>query len=142
MIKARNGATWMLDDGREIRRIDPHRRRMAMGSRPSSSAWYRPRHIEEDYDTSDRPRTRADCVDGPRPCPWVSCRYHLAVDDRGRPCQRHSEVWELRETCALDVAAQGRHTLGEVGAVLGVSKERVRQIEEEALWKLRVMMEL
>ncbi len=27
-----------------------------------------------------RPRTRAECIDGPRPCPWVSCRHHLALD--------------------------------------------------------------
>jgi hypothetical protein len=27
-----------------------------------------------------RPRTRADCIDGPRPCPWVSCKYHLLLD--------------------------------------------------------------
>lgn len=27
-----------------------------------------------------RPRTRADCVDGPRPCPFVGCRYHLLLD--------------------------------------------------------------
>ena len=24
-----------------------------------------------------RPRTRAECIDGPRPCPHSSCRYHL-----------------------------------------------------------------
>lgn len=27
-----------------------------------------------------RPRTRGECVDGPRPCPWVDCRHHLASD--------------------------------------------------------------
>lgn len=27
-----------------------------------------------------RPRTRAECVDAPRPCPFVGCRYHLALD--------------------------------------------------------------
>src|SRR5690606_3867534 len=27
-----------------------------------------------------KPRTRAECVDGPRPCPFVSCRHHLYVD--------------------------------------------------------------
>lgn len=27
-----------------------------------------------------RPLTRADCVDGPRPCPWVGCRHHLLIE--------------------------------------------------------------
>ena len=27
-----------------------------------------------------RPITRADCIDGPRPCPWVSCRHHLLLE--------------------------------------------------------------
>lgn len=27
-----------------------------------------------------RPKTRADCIDGPRPCPWIGCRYHKAID--------------------------------------------------------------
>lgn len=27
-----------------------------------------------------RPRTRAECVDGPRPCPWVGCSQHLLLE--------------------------------------------------------------
>lgn len=27
-----------------------------------------------------RPQTRGDCVDGPRPCPWVGCRHHTYID--------------------------------------------------------------
>jgi hypothetical protein len=27
--------------------------------------------------TDWRPRTRGDCADGPRPCPFIGCRYHL-----------------------------------------------------------------
>lgn len=27
----------------------------------------------------DAPRTRGDCIDGPRPCPWVGCEYHLLL---------------------------------------------------------------
>jgi hypothetical protein len=32
-----------------------------------------------------RPKTRADCADVPRPCPFVSCRWnlYLDVDNRG-----------------------------------------------------------
>jgi DNA-directed RNA polymerase sigma subunit (sigma70/sigma32) len=38
--------------------------------------------------------------------------------------------------CALDVANEGARTLDEVAAVLGVSGERVRQIEERAIAQL------
>src|SRR5262245_15015702 len=32
---------------------------------------------ETDY---DKPRFRAECAEGPRPCPFVSCKYHLYID--------------------------------------------------------------
>ncbi|NUQ78861.1 MAG: hypothetical protein HUU21_35500, partial [Polyangiaceae bacterium] len=27
-----------------------------------------------------KPRARGECVDGPRPCPYVSCQHHLYLD--------------------------------------------------------------
>ncbi len=27
-----------------------------------------------------RPVTRADCIDGVRPCPWLACKFNLTVD--------------------------------------------------------------
>lgn len=63
-----------------------------------------------------RPRTRADCEAGPRPCPWTTCRYNLAAEGA------------TAETCALDVAARGGLTLEEIGRILHVSDERIRQI--------------
>ena len=27
-----------------------------------------------------RPRTRNDCLEEARPCPWVGCRYHLLLE--------------------------------------------------------------
>lgn len=30
-----------------------------------------------------RPTNRSECKDGPRPCPFVGCRYHLASDEHG-----------------------------------------------------------
>ena len=90
----------------------------------------------------ERPKTRADCVDGPRPCPFVSCKFHLYLDVNphngniklnfpGR------EVWELPETCALDVADRGGTTLEEAGALLNLTRERIRQLEHLALASLR-----
>lgn len=36
--------------------------------------------VEEALAEVGKPRTRSDCVDGPRPCPWVSCRHNLMVE--------------------------------------------------------------
>jgi len=45
------------------------------------------------------------------------------------------EDWDL--PCALDHARRGGMTLEEVGEVLGLSRQRVRQIQEVALHKMR-----
>ena len=34
----------------------------------------------KDGPEQSRPQTRGDCVNGPRPCPWVGCRHHLLLD--------------------------------------------------------------
>ena len=41
---------------------------------------------------------------------------------------------DLEETCALDVAEQGEHTLDEVGKYLNLTRERIRQIETGAMF--------
>ena len=66
-----------------------------------------------------KPTSRADCVDMERPCPYVSCKYHLYIDvhsQRGSIKMNFTdiEVWEMTETCALDVADRGGITLEEV----------------------------
>jgi hypothetical protein len=98
----------------------------------------------------DRPVTREDCVQGTnavRPCPFVSCKHHLALDvspETGAIKLNfpHLEVWEMDETCALDVADRGGVTLEEVGAAMNVTRERARQIETRALDALRASPEL
>ncbi|HET6345599.1 MAG TPA: sigma factor-like helix-turn-helix DNA-binding protein, partial [Myxococcota bacterium] len=47
------------------------------------------------------------------------------------------DVWELEETCALDVAERGGVTLEEVGDILNLTRERVRQVEVTGLQKLK-----
>ena len=92
-----------------------------------------------DFVPLPRPRTRGDCVNGPRPCPWVSCRHHLFFDEvRGkpRPTWPGLEPDELPETCSLDVADRGEINLADIGRLLDLSRERVRQIESRALAKL------
>ena len=90
-----------------------------------------------------RPKTRGDCVDGPRPCPWVGCRHHLALSS-SRTTIRVSQSFldgTAEQTCALDVADQvtaGQdYTLREMAEWMGVSHERIRQMVEEGLRDLR-----
>lgn len=97
-------------------------------------------------DDPRRPRTRGDCVGGPRPCIRYSCRHHLGLEvnrDTGHlRLAIDPEQLELApETCSLDVAdrvaAGDEVTLDEVGQLIGVSRERVRQVEAQALRKLQ-----
>lgn len=52
------------------------------------------------------PRVRGECIDGPRPCAVVTCKYHLAalLPQRGQTLRRAPSGEDLAETCALDVA--------------------------------------
>lgn len=99
-------------------------------------------HNAEEIATYDRPITRGDCLpggcNGARPCPWVSCKAHLALD-----VDEHTgsikvnfpdlDVWQMPRTCALDVADEGGKTPEEVGVYANLVRERVRQIEARAL---------
>ena len=101
-----------------------------------------------------RPRTRGECERGVglRPCIFVSCRHHilttvehpdgrleingeiLAVDATPAEVERFTEaIAELavgmKHTCSLDVAERGEQTLDAVGKLLGVTRERIRQLE-------------
>lgn len=78
-----------------------------------------------------RPVTRADCADVPRPCPWVSCRHHLYLDDKGHPHRPDIEIDDMTCSCALDFVEENPDgaTLERVGEFLGVTRERVRQLE-------------
>jgi hypothetical protein len=91
---------------------------------------------------AQRPRTRADCVNGPRPCLFVSCKHNLYLDVNPETGSiklnfPDKEIWELEHTCALDVAEKGGITLEEVGAIMNLTRERIRQVETRGLLKLR-----
>jgi hypothetical protein len=89
----------------------------------------------------DRPKTRRECADGPRPCPHVSCRHHLYLDVNPQTGTiklnfPDLEVWELGVSCALDIADLGGTAIETVGDFMNVTRERIRQIETQALSKL------
>lgn len=96
------------------------------------------------------PKTRAECEKGPRPCPYVLCKEHIwFVEPDARPGRRHLVEQggaptatinpATMTTCALDVAATGPKTFGEIGDLFGVTDERARIIHEEAMAKIEAL---
>ena len=90
----------------------------------------------------ERPKTRAECIDGPRPCPFVSCKHHLYLDVKEDTNSiklnfPHLDVWEMLHSCALDVAELGGLTLEDVGRIMNLTRERIRQVEVVGIEKLR-----
>jgi len=85
-----------------------------------------------------------DCLNGPvKVCGNRRCPYHLEHEVFFRVLlggivikrKRAYKQVRSRDTsvdCALWYADQGLHTLQEISAVLGITRERVRQIESDA----------
>ena len=105
------------------------------------------RLLYPDVEGVERPVTRADCQGGERPCPFVSCKHHLYLDVSARTGAiklnfPDLEVWEMTETCALDIADRGGATLEEVGAIMNLTRERFRQVEVKGLAKLQALRDM
>ena len=95
-------------------------------------------------DDFDRPKDRGECKEGMRPCPYVSCKHHLYLDVNPLTGSiklnfPDLEVSEMAETCSLDVADKGGITLEEVGEILNLTRERIRQVEVRGLIKLKMV---
>jgi hypothetical protein len=91
-----------------------------------------------------RPQTRSECLEGQRPCPWVSCKHHLYLDVNPETGSiklnfPDLEVWDMKDTCSLDVADRNGITLEEVGEIMNLTRERIRQVEVRGLLKLKMM---
>lgn len=69
----------------------------------------------------------------------MGCKHHLYLDVRRLGDIQFNfpklAVEDLKESCALDVAAHGSQTLEKVGELLNITRERVRQIVEAAIQK-------
>ena len=99
----------------------------------------------------ERPKSYGQCQRtglGTRetPCLFVSCGHHLALSVNPatgsiKTMRPGLEIEDLPETCALRVADAGGATLEEVGALLNLTRERIRQIEYGALAKVRAAMQ-
>jgi hypothetical protein len=132
--------------------MSPERRRSRTMSRKEMARDLRRRRLGGEMEPEEaellksiegmRPRTRAECINGPRPCLFVSCKHNLYLDVNPETGSiklnfPDKEIWELEHTCALDVAEKGGITLEEVGAIMNLTRERIRQVETRGLAKLR-----
>lgn len=91
----------------------------------------------------ERPLTRGECLGGARPCPWVGCRHHLYLDvDPGsgsiKLLHPDLEPWQLKESCSLDIADRGGMILEELGGIMNLTRERIRQVEVRGLLKIKM----
>jgi hypothetical protein len=98
-------------------------------------------NVEDEGEDLQKPKRRSECQDGLRPCPWVSCRYNLYLDIRADGVLRINfpdrDPHEMAFSCALDLAEDGPRTLDQVAGLMGMSRERARQIEEKVLSHVR-----
>ena len=125
-------------DDRAHRARSRNIRLLRVTRREARAAVERAKELEAEL---ERPKTRRECLDGPRPCPHVACRHHLYLDVNPHTGTiklnfPELEVWELAVSCALDVADLGGTSIESVGDLLNVTRERIRQIETQALAKL------
>jgi len=139
------------DDGDEPPTVSRKVRRRSRRTRPRSKTIAMKRLTREELRLGallnppvdiPRPETRAECTGEARPCPWVACKHHLYLDvnpDTGSIKINFPDLepWEMGETCALDVADRGGITLEEVGEIMNLTRERIRQVEVRGLLKLR-----
>lgn len=140
-------------DGEAVPKTSRKVRRRARRSRPRSKTIAMKRLTREELRIGallnppveiPRPQNRHQCQSEMRPCPWVACKHHLYLDvnpDTGSIKINFPELepWEMTETCALDVADRGGITLEEVGEIMNLTRERIRQVEVRGLLKLKMM---
>lgn len=103
---------------------------------------YREEAIMSDPADHDRPKTRADCEWGIRPCPYVGCRHNLYLDVSTKTGNikfnfPHLKPEEMIVSCALDVTRHGPQTIESVGEKMNVTRERARQMEAKVVFRLQ-----
>lgn len=116
------------------------------GKRPLTESLRRQRErlAGRRFPPTDRPKYRSECIAGPRPCPYVGCRYHLYIEVTNKGSIKYNQpqinVWELDPSCSLDVAQTGPQSLSRVGRMLSITRERARQLEANAIEKMASLM--
>jgi hypothetical protein len=142
----------MTEGSEEVPEVSRKIRRRRRRTRPRSKTIAMKRLTREElrvgaamYPPVDipRPTSREECRGEMRPCPWVACKHHLYLDINPETGSikinfPDLEPWELKHTCALDVAERGGITLEEVGEIMNLTRERIRQVEVRGLLKLKM----
>ncbi len=74
-----------------------------------------------------QPEVRGDCRDMPRPCRFVSCKWHMVglwkVEEADHVVDK---IFSGCDTCVLDVADRGEHTEQQVADAAGITLQQVR----------------
>lgn len=86
------------------------------------------------------PGTYGECPPAGTPCPHIRCRHHTAIEVNDIGSLKINfpgwDIDELDETCTLRAADGGPHTIPDVGRVLNISEEWVRENEANAIRKI------
>lgn len=90
-----------------------------------------------------RPATRSECLKARRPCPWVSCRFHLLTEAKGTEEEVAERIVAADRTCALDVVdeAPDGAACDDIAKMFDLTRERIRQIERTALHRAQRALE-
>lgn len=90
-----------------------------------------------------RPRTRNECSAVPRPCPFISCKYHMYLDVHPKTGSvklnfPHLAPEEMPPgaSCALDMAERRPVTVQELGVLMNLTAERIREMVGAGLLRL------
>ena len=101
--------------------------------------------LQSIFARTEIPATYGDCIAQglaiDRPCPHANCRHSLLAEISHKGAVRlRSDRLNRQYSCALHESKEGL-SLAQVGERLGVTRERVRQIETIALAKFNAAME-
>lgn len=141
----------------DLRRVPEREKRRLRLQTPAEDYW-RPR-VRADCATFDRPCPYVACrhhllLDVGDVATSLKVNFPDLIDDRvyegpeledGRFWTETNEgrvfegpfIEEMQATCALDVAEQGDRVHEEIGPYMNLTRERVRQVEEQILEKLK-----
>lgn len=119
----------------------PHHAHGRLGKRAGGSRLHNPSPSEGGLERLACGHTTGEAIMHSRPCIFVACKYGLYLDvNRGAIKTNFPgrEPEDMVESCALDIADRGPHTLEEIAPILNLVRERVRQIEQIAKRRLRL----
>lgn len=83
-----------------------------------------------------RPRTRGDCVNAVRPCPWLSCAHHLGIDielrgGEGRPLAGGVRI-NIGRTTETDAFGHQRNVTRRTGIMSVREMQRGDTVDDRA----------